>query len=67
MLHGKFHYHTILGCEVTDFKYITIYERGDHFAMCLDHLYKATMTDASEVDYSVGSLSEPQGSAKLKL
>ena len=27
MLHGKFHYYMILGCEVTDFKYVTVYER----------------------------------------
>ena len=44
MLHIKFHYHTILGCDVTDFKYVqyvTEYGRGDHFVMCLDHLCKA--------------------------
>ena len=42
MLHDKFHYHIILGCEVTDFQYVTEYGRGDHFVMCLDHLCKAT-------------------------
>ena len=42
MLHGKFHYHMILGCEVTAFQYGTEYGRGDHFVMCLDHLCKAT-------------------------
>ena len=42
MLHDKVHYHMILGCDVTDFKYVTEYGRGDHFAMCLDHLRKAT-------------------------
>ena len=41
MLHDKFHYHIILGCEVTDFQYVTEYGRGDHFVMCLDHLYKS--------------------------
>ena len=43
MLHDKFHYHTILGCDVTDFKYlqyVTEYGCGDHFVMCLDHLCK---------------------------
>ena len=28
MLCGTFHY---LGCEVTDFKYVTVYGRGNHF------------------------------------
>ena len=42
MLHDKFHYHTILGCDVTDFKYVTKYGRGDDFVMCLDHLCKET-------------------------
>ena len=42
MLHDKFHYHTILGCDVTDFKYDIEYGRGDYFVMCLDHLCKAT-------------------------
>ena len=42
MLQDKFHYHTILGCDVTDFKYVTEYGRDDHFVMCLDHLCKAT-------------------------
>ena len=37
MLHVKFHYHTILGCEVTDYEYVTEYGRGDPFLMCLDH------------------------------
>ena len=41
MLNDKFHYRTILGCDVTDFKYVTEYGRGDHFVMCLDHLCKA--------------------------
>ena len=42
-LRGKFHYHMILGCDVTDFKYVTVYGRGDdHFVMWMDHLYKAT-------------------------
>ena len=41
MLHDKFHYHTILGCDVTDFKYVTENGRGDHFVMCLDPLCKA--------------------------
>ena len=42
MLNEKFHYHTILGYDVTDFKYVTEYGRGDHFVMCPDHLCKAT-------------------------
>ena len=67
MLHGKFHYHTILGCEVTDFKYVTVYGRGDHFIMCLDHLHKATMADQSEDCNSISSLSKPHGSVKLIL
>ena len=67
MLHGKFHYHTILGCEVTYFKYVTVYWRGAYFMMCLDHLYKAMMTDQREDGYSVSSLSEPHGSIKLIL
>ena len=25
MLHDKFHYHTILGCDLTDFNYVTEY------------------------------------------
>ena len=42
MMHDKFHYHTILDCDVTDFKYVTVYGRGDHFVICLDHLCKLT-------------------------
>ena len=67
MLRGKYQYHTILGCKVTDFKYVTVYWRGDHFMMCLNHLYKPTMTDPKEDGYSVSSLSEPHGSIKLIL
>ena len=29
MLHDKFHYHTILGVDVTDFKNVTEYGRGN--------------------------------------
>ena len=67
ILHGQFPYHTILGCEVTYLKYVSVYGRGNRFMMCIDHSYKAMMTDPREDGYSVSSLSESHGSVKLIL